>query len=209
MLNDEKQFEISQYIDGDLSGPRRERLEAEMAEDDDARQVLEDFRGVNDWAKAATPPMPRVNFSKLGTRIMERLPERQSRTIRLAWWTGAAMAAAAAIVIAVILPMQPTTTPGPESTWAQTQVVLVTPQRVEGITIEFDLAGSQADPLPKTMHPTPGGTIIIDVPTYASSEPPRDTGIVIAMSGPAPGDVLINAGPETDGWDPTSMEMPM
>ncbi len=208
MVNDEKQFEISQYIDGDLSGPRRTQLEAEIAEDGDARQVLEDFRGVNDWATAAVPPMPRVDFSKLGMRIMERLPERRSRTIRLVWWTSAAMAAAAAVVIAVLLPMQPATTtpgPGPEGT----QVVLVAPQRVEGITIEFDLAGSPADPSPSTMHPTPGVTIVIDVPTYASSEPPRDTGLVIAMSESAPSDVLINAGHETDGWDPTSMEMPM
>ena len=89
-----KQFDLSRYLDGDLPEPQRTRVAEHLARCPRCRAVLEEFRRVDGWVKAAHPPVPEVDWPGFYRRVVEGL-RRRERVIRLTAWAGGVLAAAA------------------------------------------------------------------------------------------------------------------
>ncbi|HWE92965.1 MAG TPA: hypothetical protein VG269_03260 [Tepidisphaeraceae bacterium] len=66
-MNDDLEFSISQYLDGTLAGDERGALERRLAEDSEARALLEEFRQLDAAMKAA--PLPDVRWELLASSI--------------------------------------------------------------------------------------------------------------------------------------------
>lgn len=70
MTRDELEFRISEYLDGTLLDEDRAALEQRFAVDADARQLLEEYRRVNQILHEALP-LPAINYDALATRISD------------------------------------------------------------------------------------------------------------------------------------------
>jgi anti-sigma factor RsiW len=64
MIDDRLQFAITQYLDGSLPSEEREELEKRLAEDAEARQLMEEYRRLDGVLRAAEP-LPRINWDRL------------------------------------------------------------------------------------------------------------------------------------------------
>jgi len=111
MIDEQLQFQISQYLDGHLVEADRLALESRLKTDPEARRVLEEYRRINTLLDAALP-MPEMDWDKLTHRISaavgQGVPaelvavEAQSQT--WAWyWRPVALAAVVLIVAAISL----------------------------------------------------------------------------------------------------------
>jgi anti-sigma factor RsiW len=102
MTRDELEFAISQYLDGTLAEAEEAALEARLAADADAREMLGEYRRLDRALKAA--PLPAFDYGALSERISAAVagePE-PAQSYRLHWVrTAASLALAACVVIAV------------------------------------------------------------------------------------------------------------
>jgi anti-sigma factor RsiW len=73
MTRDELEFQISQYLDGTLAGDDQSALEARLADDADARALLDEYRRLDVVLKAA--PVPAVDWDALSTQICGAVAE--------------------------------------------------------------------------------------------------------------------------------------
>src|SRR5690348_17119169 len=68
MINDPLEFQISQYLDGSLPADEVAALEARLAEDAAARELLEEYRKLNALLKAPAA-LPDLAWDKLADYI--------------------------------------------------------------------------------------------------------------------------------------------
>ena len=102
MTRDELEFAISQYLDGTLAEAEEAALEARLAADSGAREILGEYRRLDRAMKAA--PLPAFDYTALSERISSAVaaePE-PAQSYRLHWVrTAASLALAACVVVAV------------------------------------------------------------------------------------------------------------
>jgi len=103
MTRDELEFQISQYLDGTLAGDDQSALEARLAEDADARALLDEYRRLDVVLKAV--PAPAVDWDALSTQIREAVAEQElepARSYRIgSFRTMAGLALAACVLIGI------------------------------------------------------------------------------------------------------------
>jgi anti-sigma factor RsiW len=101
MTRDELEFQISQYLDGTLVEDDQSALEARLADDADARALLDEYRRLDLVLKAA--PVPAVDWDALSTQICGAVAEQAeepAQTYRIgAFRTMAGLALAACLLI--------------------------------------------------------------------------------------------------------------
>jgi anti-sigma factor RsiW len=101
MTRDELEFHISQYLDGTLVEPEQSSLEARLAEDADARALLDEYRRLDVALKAA--PVPAVNWDALSAQICGAVADQQEEpagTYRIGFFrTMAGLAVAASVLV--------------------------------------------------------------------------------------------------------------
>jgi len=69
MTRDELEFQISQFADGTLPANEVAALEAHLAGDDEARQLLAEYRRLGAMVAAHLPPLPAVNWDRLAKHL--------------------------------------------------------------------------------------------------------------------------------------------
>jgi len=103
MFDEAFEFEISQYLDGALPAPRREALEKRLAEDPQARRLLEQYRQL-DAALAAAAPLPAVHWDRFSQHVQQAIDdEEQAQRLRISSWmrTSTRLAIAAGLLLVV------------------------------------------------------------------------------------------------------------
>ena len=102
MSREQLEFRISQYVDNTLSADDRAALEAELKRDAAARDLLSQYRGLNDLLRAQLV-VPELNWEKLGDHISAAVAEEEipSRRMRIGWGAGLALAASVLIAIGI------------------------------------------------------------------------------------------------------------
>jgi len=117
MISEELEFQIVQYVDGDLPVEARAALEARLVDDADARKVLEEHRKLRDALILGTRNMPAVNYEKLAQHVSDvvaRSDEEVEKVYSLKWLRYAApIAVAACVLIGFGVTMQSTEPVGP------------------------------------------------------------------------------------------------
>src|SRR5688572_28802850 len=96
---DDLEFSISQYLDGTLADADRVALEARLAEDAQARTLLEEYRALDAGLKAM--PLPAVKWDAFAAHVsaaVGRLDE-PVQSYRIGTFTRARWVAAAAAVL--------------------------------------------------------------------------------------------------------------
>src|SRR4051794_13592271 len=101
MTGEELEFQISQYLDGQLPSADAAALEERFATDASARALLEEYRGLATLVKRELP-LPVMNWDRLASHISsvvadEALPEVQ--TFKIAWYRRPSVFAIAASVL--------------------------------------------------------------------------------------------------------------
>ncbi len=74
MIDETLEFQITQYLDGDLSPDAVAALDQRLADDPEARQLLDEYRKLNN-VLAAAPPVPAVNWDRLAAGISASVDE--------------------------------------------------------------------------------------------------------------------------------------
>jgi anti-sigma factor RsiW len=77
MTNQRLEFAITQYLDGTLPAEDRAALERTLANDPEARRLLEEHRTLNDALKR-TMPVPNVDFEQLSRTISAAVDRQQT-----------------------------------------------------------------------------------------------------------------------------------
>jgi anti-sigma factor RsiW len=98
------EFELSQYLDGDLSADRRAEIERRLQSDPAARAMLEDFAKI-DVAARASGPMPEIEWDELASRISRAVRKEARPPALLFSWpirAGFALAAMALLVFGLM-----------------------------------------------------------------------------------------------------------
>ncbi len=99
----DREYLISQYVDGTISDADRAVVEALLADDESARRMLADERKFTNFLIAASAPMEAVDWEALAACISDRVGEASepAQSYRLApRWLPARMAMAASLLIA-------------------------------------------------------------------------------------------------------------
>src|SRR5579862_1628357 len=104
MSSEELEFSISQYIDGTLSPAERVALERILAENAQAKALLDEYRRLDVVLKA--PQIPNLNFEFLATSISSAIDdaeeEQASRYRMPAWIRSAALPLTLAASILIV-----------------------------------------------------------------------------------------------------------
>ena len=116
-MTEELEYLISQYCDGTLAEAERLRVELALAEDPEARALLDQDRAMTDLLRAA--PAPTVKWSHLARQISSAIDDAQSQPLQMPWWvrlripTALAAAASVGLIIglSVYFLMRPHPTP--------------------------------------------------------------------------------------------------
>jgi anti-sigma factor RsiW len=109
MTRDELEFQISQYLDGTLAEADQSALEARLAEDAQARALLDEYRRLDVVLKSA--PAPAVDWDALSTQIcdavaqQEEEPGRSYRIGTFRTFAGLAVAASVLIGLGLVIPL--------------------------------------------------------------------------------------------------------
>jgi anti-sigma factor RsiW len=114
MVHEDLEFLISQYIDGTISPDDRVALEARLATDVEARELVREYRKLEGLIQANVPPVPEVDYDALTSRINDAIDEQQAertRRFRIPWIGGGIGLALAASVMIVIGTWMRTATP--------------------------------------------------------------------------------------------------
>lgn len=106
MIDEQLEFQISQYADGTLPAAETAALEEELAEDAEARQLLEEYRALNGMIERELAA-PEMNWERLGAHISAVVAQEDAaandakQSYRIAWPTWGRVAIAAMVLIAV------------------------------------------------------------------------------------------------------------
>lgn len=100
---DQLEFAISQYLDGTLPPLERNALERYLAEDEQAQQLLEEYRALDRLARSNVLPMPAVRWDRLADHLAQVVAREQPhvRPYSIEWvrW-GSRIAVAASLLLA-------------------------------------------------------------------------------------------------------------
>src|SRR5688572_23409777 len=102
MTRDQLEFAISQYVDNTLSAVDRSALEHRLEQDAEARQLLVEYRGLDELFRRELPPAPELNWNDLANQISAAVAEEEipARTLRISW-RASSLAIAASVLIAI------------------------------------------------------------------------------------------------------------
>lgn len=148
MTHDDLESSISQYLDGTLAEGERSALERRLAEDAEARVMLDEYRRLDAVLKSA--PLPDVRWELLAQSISaaveQSVEERAATTYRIPAWvrTFAPLALAASVLVASGLGIRAyLLRPGSANNIAP-QVVHIAQEKPQQVATS-DVAGPQAD----------------------------------------------------------------
>ena len=102
MSREQLEFRISQYVDNTLSASERVALEAELERDGEARELLSQYRGLNDLLRAEMG-LPELNWDRLSDQISAAVADQEIPALRLriGWVAGLALAASVLIAVGI------------------------------------------------------------------------------------------------------------
>jgi anti-sigma factor RsiW len=106
MESESFEFELSQYLDGDLTPDRRAEIERRLQSDPSARAMLDDFTKIDYAARAAAGPLPEIKWDDLAARISRTVAKEAHRPMLLFRWpvrAGLALAASLLVVAGIWL----------------------------------------------------------------------------------------------------------
>ena len=114
MIDERLEFQIAQYADGTLPPAEVAALEQTLANDAQARALLDEYRRLDATLKREMP-VPAMNWDRLATHLCAAVAEEDRATTTIAWplrnW--GKLAAAAAIILLIgtiaILHLRPAT----------------------------------------------------------------------------------------------------
>jgi len=102
MIDEQLEFQIAQYADGTLPPAERAALEQTLANDTEARALLDEYRRL-DVALKSELPVPAINWDRLAAHLSNTVAVEDRATTTIAWplrsWGKIAVAAAIALVI--------------------------------------------------------------------------------------------------------------
>lgn len=104
-MSEDFEFQISQYVDGTLSAEERAAVEVRLAEDADARQLLGEYRRLNEQL-SRNLSLPNVKWDRLADHLsaaMDETPAVAGRIGFATWGWRVAIAACLAIAVGVTL----------------------------------------------------------------------------------------------------------
>jgi len=81
MVSEELEFQISQYLDGTLPAEEIAALEAHLKGDAEARELLGEYRKLNQIIVADGPQLPALNWDQLATSISTAVMEQQTPVV--------------------------------------------------------------------------------------------------------------------------------
>jgi anti-sigma-K factor RskA len=106
MNREQLEFSISQYADGTLPAAETAALETTLANDADARALLEEFRKLDAIVKTTEIPLPAVDWDRFADHLSRAVAEEDRATTSIpirprggAWWVKR-VAIAAVVVLA-------------------------------------------------------------------------------------------------------------
>ena len=105
MIDEQLEFRIAQYADGTLPADDVAALEHVLANDADARAMLDEYRRLDATLKRHDP-LPAIDWDQLADRLFDAVAEEDRATTTIAWplrhLGKIALAASVAIVAAVV-----------------------------------------------------------------------------------------------------------
>ena len=105
MIDEQLEFQISQYCDGTLAPAERAALEVRLATDAKARELLDEYRRL-DATLHQSMPVPQINWDRLASHLSavvarEQEPVQVYRLPVVRWRYAAGLAAAVALVAGI------------------------------------------------------------------------------------------------------------
>ena len=103
MNRDQLEFAISQYVDNTLSAADRSALERHIESDPEARQILTEYRTLNEMLRGHLPA-PQVEWDRLAEKFSGAVAQEEmpARVLRMPWvGIGSGLAIAASVLLAV------------------------------------------------------------------------------------------------------------
>ena len=105
MNREQLEFQISQYADGTLPAAEVAALEATLANDAEARALLEEFRKLDTIVKTSEMPLPTVDWDRFADHLSRAVADEDRATtsipIRARWVKRVAIAAAVVLAFGV------------------------------------------------------------------------------------------------------------
>ncbi|MBA2706741.1 MAG: hypothetical protein H0U59_02910 [Gemmatimonadaceae bacterium] len=104
MTEDQLEFSISQYADNTLSAGDRAALELHIDANGDARQLLAEYRALDQVIRREAPATPELDWEALAGRISAAVRDEEipARSLRIPWRaTGLAMAASILLAVGI------------------------------------------------------------------------------------------------------------
>jgi anti-sigma factor RsiW len=102
MDREQLEFQISQYADGTLPATEAAALEATLASDAAARELLEEYRQLDVMLKRELP-LPQMNWERLADHLSDSVAKEDAATRTIAWplrqWGRVAVAAMVLIAV--------------------------------------------------------------------------------------------------------------
>src|SRR5688572_23451362 len=100
MIDEQLESQIAQYADGTLPADQRAALEQMLANDADARAVLDEYRRLDASLKRELP-VPAMNWDRLAAHLSDAVADEDRATTPIAWPLRHAgkLAAAAAVIL--------------------------------------------------------------------------------------------------------------
>src|SRR5688500_15981890 len=102
MIDEQLEFQIAQYADGTLPAGERAALERVLADDADARALLDEYRRL-DAALKREMPVPAMNWDRLAAHLSDAVAAEDRATTTIAWPLRHVRTLAAAAAIIVVL----------------------------------------------------------------------------------------------------------
>jgi anti-sigma factor RsiW len=202
------EFELSQLLDGQLSGPQAARLWARIQSDPQLAQEFERYQGLEAKLQEQHDQLPDVNWELQREGIRTALereellePARSVRPTILARWAAGITAAAAAIILAVFGGYRLLSPSGPRS-------VPGGPQVAGGPSGQSRVVVAYESPAPSALAVAslarvgrPGGGPVASVQYVDGSSPTAEELVQVSSAGPADM-VLISVGDAAPRPDP-------
>ena len=109
MISEQLEFQIAQYADGTLPAAEIAALERELAENADARALLDEYRRLDATLKRELP-VPAMDWDRLTAHLCDAVAAEDRATTTIAWplrnWGKVAAAAAIVLIVGTIALLQ-------------------------------------------------------------------------------------------------------
>ena len=99
MVDEKLQFAISQYVDGSLAPAEAAQLEVRFASDAESRRLVDEYRRLDQWVKAAMPE-PEMDWEAMARQISAAVAASETQapmsivaSAPASWWRPMALAA--------------------------------------------------------------------------------------------------------------------